>query len=200
MMLRRFHIPRDEGFSLAELMVALIVGFVLLSIIYYVFEASLGNYDRIEAHTNASRAGATAADITSRYIREASRIDAADVDSIDITGDFDGDGVSEALRFITESSENGYNFSIVRAATWLGLDDAEKVVLAERIRNGGSSGEPIFSYSYFDESHNRIVTTDPDDMLASDMITIRFVVDYDLDDSIDAHVATEEVFLRNDPS
>jgi len=195
------NMTRDDGFSLSELMIALVLGLMLLGIVYLVLETGLGNYDRLEVHNQASRDGGRATEITMRYVREVQNIVYAGDARLDIEADWDDDGVSEAIRFIYTASAGGGTYYIVRADTSDGIDAATGVSIASYVRNTVS--EPVFTYYEYDNTGALIDLTgesETGDRLSADVIRFQLLLDVDTSDSVGVHSVDVEIYLRNDPS
>jgi hypothetical protein len=185
----------DEGFTLTELLVASILGFVMLVAIYLVLETGISNYERLEAQARASRAAGRASEVVARYFREAASLNHAGDDSVIMRGDFDDDGLSEYVTFTYDDATGDLHVGR--------YDDAGDVpnesLLAEGVVN---DAEPVFEYYRFDE-YGALVPCGSDpvgDRLSADLVVLRFEVDADENDELDPHVATTQVLLRNNAS
>lgn len=133
----RSPIAADDGMSVIELVVASIIGLMVLTVAYLVFETGMKGFRQVENQTIASRTAAQAMLVMERPIREATGFGTGEMSANKLTfhADINDDKQFETVTFAI----SGTNLMMSRSAT-----DTPKPVIND-IANG-KMGVPLFTY------------------------------------------------------
>lgn len=184
---------RDQGFTFAELSIAMSVALVVLTISYAIFEAGLNGVGLVEGNAAASRHAAHSLHVMTRYMREAEYLDHAADNALRYRADHDDDGQFEEIYYYYDTARS----RLVEEVRELSSPGATQRVLAEHVRNAGN--EPIFSYAKRDASP-AVPDLDGENgerLTLTWRITVMLKVDVDPSKRPDAFRLKTDVHLRN---
>lgn len=102
---RHSRFAADDGMSVIELVVASIIGVMVLTVAYLVFETGMKGFRQVENQTTASRTAAQAMLVMERPIREAN-IQSMGPNQLTLVADVNDDQQPETVTFWLQGSTN----------------------------------------------------------------------------------------------
>lgn len=131
----------DEGFTLLELMIAMIVGLMVLGVTYLILTSMSTSAKRIEIATQEDRSVSDSMLTLTRYLRELHSINHAEDNSIDFTADYNNDSVLDRFVIYIDSQNR------LMEQVYNPLTNTLKFqrVLASNVRNK-TEGRALFTY------------------------------------------------------
>jgi type II secretory pathway pseudopilin PulG len=135
---------REDGFSIAELLVAIVVGLLVLGAGYLLMETGLKSFRDIENTTSQAREAGNVLDTVSRDVREGTGITTADPYRLVLMADADDDGAIERWSFYFDDVETTH-LKRDRIDPTTGLVTRSDTI-ATMLRNY-ADGVPLFTYS-----------------------------------------------------
>lgn len=196
----------DAGFSLAELMVAMSLGLVILGVVYFIFESSLTSYRLVDETSQATRAASYAMHQMTRYVRETQAIEPQ-------TGGWQGGAGDYTLRYRADRDDDGefeqvYYYLDAENRLIEQVDEfplgtsTEARVLATGVRNAEVSN-PLFRYYRMITATGTVECTagpsgmDGGRLTGTKVVRITLVVDVDPSKRPEPFSARSDVYLRN---
>lgn len=133
--------PRDAGFTMPELVVAMVVGLLVLGVAYSAMDSARAGFQRVDSAAQENRYISSSILVWTRYARELHNIYRAEDYLIDFTADVDNDGKLDRLLYqIDADNQLTETVSDPNTGTTIGTR-----VLARGVRNK-TDGRPMFRY------------------------------------------------------
>lgn len=132
----------EDGFSLAELLVAIIVGSMVLGAGYLLIQTGYKSFRDIENTTTQTRDAGTVMDTVSRDLREGTGLTKADPYEIEFLADADDDGIIERWRFYIDAGSSLVKRDRIDAAT----NGVQRTDTIARFVRNRINGVPVFTY------------------------------------------------------
>lgn len=140
---RRVRTADDAGFTAAELLFAAMLGLMVMTVAYIMFETALKSFQQIEVQTTASRSAAHAANMMAKPIREMQPSTISSDYAVRFLADNNDDGDPEWNRFYIEPGTTRLIRETQGAAFGSTVDTP--VVVADNVYNQ-VEGVPLFTY------------------------------------------------------
>ncbi|HEY3317235.1 MAG TPA: hypothetical protein VGK50_02260 [Coriobacteriia bacterium] len=135
-------ILQDDGMSIIELVIASVIGLLVLSVAYLIFETAMKGFSQVENQTLSGRTAAQSLQGMERPIREATAITTANSYDIAFLSDVNDDNSLEAVRFWIDA---GSKRLMMQRANADHTASSTPAVVADNIQNR-TLAVPLFAY------------------------------------------------------
>jgi hypothetical protein len=132
---------RDEGMSIIELTAASVIGLLVLSSAYLMYQTGMTSFRKIENDTIEARAAATSMQRMTRAMREMTGLSKAKDYEIEFLSDPNDDGVADRVRFYIPA---GTSRLMEDTATPSGA--GTMTIVVSQYVNNANANKPLFSY------------------------------------------------------
>lgn len=183
--------PRDDGFSLVELMTILVVGFIVLGLSYLIFESSMRLFRNVEGTTVQNRSAASSVARMTKPMREMQRMSRGRDYEVEFLADKNDDGVLERVSYSMAASST----DLVETTAHPNTGEATTTyTVADNVRNRMLS-EPLFEY--FDSYNVSIAGPDAARLTRTTHIELHVITQQRTTPLLAPVVVDTMVFLRN---
>jgi hypothetical protein len=178
----------EDGFSLAEMLVAITVGFLVLGVAYLLLETGLKGFRDIENNTAQSRALADSLERIAKPLREGTGVSTASPYELTFVADGDDDGAIERYRFYMAAGSTNLMEDIGDPISGA----ATQTVTVSNIVRNRVTNVPLFTYfEGMDESLSGTTT------VTANLVHLKITVQRQTTPPPSPYSGELDVYLRN---